>query len=102
MTIDLNRRGEEAAKLTTLIESLLDAGVEPEPLRDYLGASLIGDECLRKVQYSWLVEERHPARMRRIFDRGHAMEAIIGDQLIRAGFALERDSPRCGFAVVDG
>jgi hypothetical protein len=54
--------------------------------RPYLGASIIGDPCLRKVQFDWWVTPFLPARTRLIFDRGHAFEQLMRDRLSAIGF----------------
>ena len=38
--------------------------------RPYLGASIVGSECLRRVQYDWWVTPVLDARTREIFRRG--------------------------------
>ena len=43
--------------------------------RVYLGASIVGHECARQIQYDWWCVPELPARVRLIFDRGHAFEA---------------------------
>ena len=45
--------------------------------RTHLGASLIGDECSRKLWYSfrWVKQEQFTGRMLRLFNRGHKEEA---------------------------
>ena len=42
--------------------------------RAYLGASIVGHECARQIQYDWWCVPELPARVRLIFDRGHAFE----------------------------
>jgi hypothetical protein len=54
--------------------------------RNYLGASIAGDECARKVQFDWWCKPVLAARVRRIFDRGHHFEAHLRQQLLTAGF----------------
>jgi hypothetical protein len=56
--------------------------------RAYLGASIVGHECLRHVQYEWWCVPELPARLKLIFDRGHAFEALVKAQLKQAGFAF--------------
>ena len=57
--------------------------------RGYLGASLIGDECLRKIQFEWMVATTtFPARVHSIFARGHFFEAESRQLLVDAGFAI--------------
>jgi hypothetical protein len=101
--IDFNN--PTATPLNDAINAALDAAAlieEREQHRDYLGASAIGSECLRKVQFDWKRESAFPARTRRIFNRGHASEEKIAASLTEAGFLIERGSEACGFTAVDG
>jgi len=45
--------------------------------RNHLGASLIGDECSRRLWYifRWCLHEKHSGRVQRLFNRGHREEA---------------------------
>jgi hypothetical protein len=91
--------------LNTQLNAALDEAAlikEQEEQRGYLGASAIGSECLRKVQFDWQRESIFPARTRRIFDRGHASEKKIAASFIAAGFQMERGTERCEFTAVDG
>jgi hypothetical protein len=91
--------------VNTSINAALDvaAAIEQrEERRDYLGASGIGSECLRKVQFDWQRESVHAARTKRIFNRGHASEEKVAVQLALAGFTIERGTERTGFTAVDG
>jgi hypothetical protein len=57
--------------------------------RGYLGASLIGDECLRKIQFEWMVTTgSFPSRVHSIFARGHYFEAETRQLLVDAGFVF--------------
>ena len=69
--------------------------------RAYLGASIVGHECARQIQYDWWCVPELPARVRLIFDRGHAFESLILAQLTLAGFLF---APReaLGFTALDG
>ena len=69
--------------------------------RVYLGASIVGHECARQVQYDWWCLPELPARVRLIFDRGHAFEPLILAQLTLAGFLF---APReaLEFTALDG
>src|SRR4249920_3118421 len=94
-----------STSINTAINAALDAAAateEREERRDYLGASSIGSECLRKVQFDWQRDSVHAARTKRIFDRGHASEEKIAAQLMLAGFRLERGTDACGFTACDG
>jgi hypothetical protein len=68
--------------------------------RDYLGASLIGETCLRKIQFEWLTSATFSARIRSIFARGHYFEAESRIQLIEAGFVFA--PKKLGFMVPGG
>jgi hypothetical protein len=73
-----------------------------DQMRDYLGASLIGDDCLRKIQFEWTVAATiFPARVRSIFARGHFFEAETRQLLIDAGFVFAPPEV-LGFVAVDG
>lgn len=101
--IDFNPPG--FAPLGAAINELLDQAArrkEREKRRDYLGASSIGSECLRKVQFDWQRDTEHPARTHRIFDRGHASEEKIAESLELAGFVLERGTHECEFSTLGG
>ena len=87
------------------INAALDAAAlieEREEKRTYLGASGIGSECLRKVQFDWQRVSTHAARTKRIFNRGHASEEKIAAQLKLAGFVMERGTEATGFTACDG
>jgi hypothetical protein len=47
-----------------------------------------------KVQYDWQCDSVHPARTKRIFERGHASEEKIARLFALAGFRMERGSCR--------
>ena len=69
-----------------------------QPLRDYLGASVLGDPC----DSPGLSVRRHcrsdpPAgRNLRIFEAGHAFEVLISRRLRIAGFTLQDVDPNTG------
>ena len=70
--------------------------------RGYLGASLIGDECLRKIQFEWMVATTtFPARVHSIFARGHFFEAESRQLLVDAGFVFAPPEV-LGFVAADG
>ena len=84
--IDLNHKSGASFEPQTLcdkINAVIDASLierrKHEPIRNYLGASQIGEECLRKLYYSYSHTPVDPgreltARAIRIFDTGHAGE----------------------------
>jgi hypothetical protein len=94
---------------STEINRLVDDAAEIEnktrQARDYLGASRIGEECLRKLGYElWQMDRDEgrgfPGRILRIFERGHDAETRVVLQLVRAGWDIVRgnaDDPRLKF-----
>jgi hypothetical protein len=70
-----------------------------EERRTYLGASGIGSECLRRVQYDWQCDSVHAARTKRIFSRGHMFEEITVKALGQAGFRMERGTAATAFSA---
>lgn len=87
-------------------EALQKAREEQAP-RDYLGGSVLAEECLRKLGY--LFHKAKPAmpdgRALRIFERGHDAEARMIRFLERAGFQIQtrgRDGRQLGFKVAGG
>jgi hypothetical protein len=90
MTINFNRFILAAAPVNTEINAVIErahAAVAEMP-RYYLGASIVGEHCARKVQFDWWCKPELPARVRRIFDRGHFFEAHTREQLVAAGFVF--------------
>jgi hypothetical protein len=79
MTIDLNRANTSEAPLNVAINELIERAEPPSKnYRQYLGASSIGGECLRKVQYDWMCDSVFPVRTKDIFARGHFFEDVCG------------------------
>lgn len=100
--IDFNRANVSATPLSIAINELIEATERPEEnTRQYLGASVIGFECLRRIQYEWMCDPVHPTRTRDIFRRGHLIEELTRQHLIRAGFKFS--GAHClGFQAVGG
>jgi hypothetical protein len=72
----------------------------PQPPRRWLGASIIGHECLRQVQYRWWCAVEIPSRVRLIFERGHLLEAVVKSQLEMIGFVFASEGLE--FEAFDG
>jgi CRISPR/Cas system-associated exonuclease Cas4 (RecB family) len=76
--------------------------------RHHMGASVIGDECHRRVWYSFRWVRRHPysGRMLRLFQRGHEEEVRFVDFLRRAGWKVTEVDPATGeqfrFTAIEG
>ena len=74
--------------------------------RHYLGGSAVGDECLRKLQYSFrhCAESNFTASTLKKFDDGHRSEAIYIDRIKAAGYQLqhEENGVQYGFEDIGG
>ena len=78
--------------------------------RAYIGASSIGDECSRKIQYRYLnypidPDKAFTARTLRIFQFGHEIEDYASKWLRDAGFDLrteDKNGGQFGFSIADG
>jgi len=100
--LDFNRANLSAASISVAINDAIEAAEPPEEnSRQYLGASAVGSECLRKIQFDWMVDPAHSNRTRDIFRRGHLFEELTRQHLIRAGFTFAPDD-RLGFRAADG
>jgi hypothetical protein len=77
--------------------------------RKYLGASSIGDECARKIQYRYLnypqdEGSEFSAQTLRIFEFGHAIEDYAAKWLRDAGFDLRTEDSmgkQFGFSIAN-
>ena len=101
---DFNRANLSAAPVSLAINELLErcAVQAIEAPRPYLGASIAGAECLRKIQYDWQCDPpNHPARLRDIFARGHFFEEVSRQRLIAAGFKFA-PTETLGFKAAGG
>jgi len=100
--LDFNRVNVLATALSVAINQLIEAAEPPdENIRRYLGASSVGHECLRRIQYDWMCDAEHPTRLRDIFARGHFFEEVSRQHLIRAGFRFAPPE-QLGFAAAAG
>ncbi|NTU68948.1 MAG: hypothetical protein HGB02_08725 [Chlorobiaceae bacterium] len=90
--IDFNSKTAFTDRINYLIDGPIAATAEESQRRHYLGASVVGHECERYVQFQLLaahglIERKRPeARNLRIFDRGHTYEAKARKWLKDAGF----------------
>ncbi len=101
----------EAGQLTEQINAAIDQALQDaeakKPRRLYLGASLIGEPCQRKIQYSYQTTEAkpHSGKTLRIFKAGHVFEEMSADELRLAGFDLrthDKNGEQFGFEVAGG
>jgi hypothetical protein len=107
--IDLNTR-KDGGRLAALIDEAIVAERGKDTPREYLGASELGKECARSLQYSYFKAPKDPGkdfdgRLFRIFHRGHAGEEWMIRWLRAAGFDLRTEKPdgkQFGFSVLGG
>jgi hypothetical protein len=85
--LDFNRSNLSERPISKLINELIEQAEPPgENYRQYLGASAIGSECLRKIQFDWMCDPKFPGRIKDIFARGHFFEDVTRQHLVAAGF----------------
>jgi hypothetical protein len=103
MLLDLNSADISTSPVSVAINDMIErAAVETAELpRPYLGASIVGNVCLRKVQYDWWCTPTHSARIKEIFKRGHYFEERSRQMLINAGFKFAPPES-LAFSTLDG
>jgi hypothetical protein len=85
--LDFNRTNVSTSPLSVAINELIELAEWPDVnTRQYLGASTIGSECLRRVQFDWMVDAIFMVQTRDIFARGHFFEDVTRQRMIQAGF----------------
>jgi hypothetical protein len=101
--LDFNRTIISAAPVNIAINDAIAAAARSaiETPRPYLGASIVGHECLRKIQYDWQCDPVHPVRLRDIFARGHFFEEVSRQHMIGAGFRFAPPDV-LAFSAMDG
>ena len=85
-----------ADSITKVVDDAIVANEEKRERRKYIGASSIGDECQRKIQYRYLnytidADKAFSARTLRIFQFGHEIEDYASKWLRDAGFDLRTE-----------
>lgn len=118
--LDFNHGSERAAqdpralplavRINELVDTALIAERQKQPRREYLGASMLGDPCSRRIQYEYVGASKDQGKdfngqTLRIFDAGHQFEALSVKWLRGAGFDLrteKADGGQFGFSVAKG
>lgn len=98
-----------AEQVSALVDAAILADHEKKPRRAYIGASSLGDECSRKIQYRYLdipidEDKKFPAKTLRIFALGHVLEDEMVKVLRMAGFDLRTQDSKgkqFGFSIAD-
>ncbi len=86
-------------KVNGAIDSALEKENAAFPPRKYLGPSAIGQDCMRKVQYGYMGQEKDyqfQGKTLRIFDFGHESETLMSNWMKKAGIMLEDYNPKTG------
>ncbi len=97
-------------RINDLVNAALIAERQKQPRREYLGASMLGNACTRRIQYEYAGAPKDEGadfdgQTLRIFDAGHQFEALSIKWLRAAGFALlteKADGKQFGFSVAKG
>jgi hypothetical protein len=108
--IDYNHRSSASESILSRIDQSIEWRAEQEPPRDYLGASVLGDACDRRLQYQYLnvsvdLDRAFDAKTLRVFQRGHVMEEMGAIWLRDAGFEVvteNSDGEQIGFTAAGG
>lgn len=100
---DQGTRFRSALKM--LLPKMSDA-YEPsgDDHRSHFGLSNCGEDCARVLWYSWkwAVKKKFPAKILRLFNRGHLEEARFLAMLLSAGFEVHFETPEGGqFKISD-
>jgi hypothetical protein len=100
--LDFNTAKLSERPINDLINQLIEQAEPPrENYRQYLGASSMGSECLRRTQYDWMWDPVLSARTKDIFDRGHWGEDLSRQHFVAAGFQFAPPK-RLAFVAADG
>lgn len=102
--LDFNSRTTKALRASAGVNAAIDAALAEtvEAPRRYLGASALGHDCLRKIQWDWTAPVAPEPRTRRIFARGHWCEDYVAGLLGIAGFHIIRAGNNLGFSQLGG
>jgi hypothetical protein len=93
-------------QINDLIDAAMIENYRNQEKRNYLGASIIGDDCLRKIQLQYMKKESEiSAQSLRTFAIGNCLESLIADWIKLAGFDLRtrnENGEQFGFSTADG
>lgn len=107
MKMDFNHK-DPSGIVGKLIDAELLARQKKETPRNYLGGSRLGHHCERALQYEFFnapKDKGFPARILRIFRRGHECEEWMIQWMRAAGIDLRTEKPgggQYGFSVAGG
>lgn len=95
---------------TDIVDKAMQADNSSQPKRQYLGASMIGEPCSRRLAYGYHGTPKDPdtgfkGKTLRMFDMGHDGETRMAQYLKLAGFNLQthkEDGKQIGVSDCDG
>jgi hypothetical protein len=103
MAINLNRKTLSLESVNVAVNDLIERGSPARKnTRQYLGASSIGSECLRQVQFDWMVDGKFNVQTMDRFERGHFFEQRSRDHLEHAGIKFRPKGDGDSFTTADG
>jgi len=112
VTYDFNHSRSKRESVSEAIVARIDVAMQAASLNEApraynVSPSLIGDECLRRVQFETtrVPAGPHNGRLLRIFGRGHTFEPAVLEYLQAAGFVISgagEDGRQHGFSVAKG
>jgi hypothetical protein len=110
MNLDFNSKSLLSDRMNTIIDQAMEWEQKKEMPRNYLGASSLGVECDRALQFKYFNTPKDQGktfsgRILRIFQRGHWAEEYITGVIRDAGFDLRtgtQNGEQFGFSVLDG
>lgn len=96
--------------ISSEMNTILEKGARrtPREQRTYLGASLVGDPCQRRIVYTLTgcePDSPESAEQLRTFAMGHQLESLLANELRRAGFCLQTEDDNgqpLGFSTQEG
>ena len=96
--------------LGALVDSAMEREAAQQPPRAYLGASSLGEDCARRLQFQYFnapkdIGRHFPGRLLRVFARGHRVEDWMAEWLCLAGFELRtrnESGDQFGFVAAGG
>lgn len=108
--LDFNHRLSFQDRLVCLIDAAMETERSAQSQRDYLGASRLGVNCERALQYEFTHAPVDPGRgfsgrILRVFEVGHALEDMAVRWLRLSGFELynqKANGNQFGFSLLDG
>ena len=106
--LDFNHQPTFSERINYFIDLQLEGNQLDAPPRFYLGASRLGVNCSRALQYEYTQTPRDKwlsGRTLRIFEMGHALEKMALNWLRMAGFEIlthQENGEPFGFATADG